>query len=138
GEGKGGGNWTSGEISLTLAEQEGKTLMTYAGQGNLGGPLASVGQRLVDTVGRQLIDQGTKVLAEEIAARHRASPGAATVESTSAAAGASGQLAAAAGASNLSAAGSTAQTRGISSQTIAVVLGVLVVLALVVYFGFLR
>lgn len=72
GEGQGGGNWTSGEISMTLAEQEGKTLMSYSGQGNLGGPLASVGQRLVDSVGRQLIDQGTKILAKEIATRYRA------------------------------------------------------------------
>ena len=72
GEGKGGGNWTSGEISMTLAEEADKTLMSFVGQGNLSGPLASVGQRLVDTVGRQLIDQGTKILATEIAARYHA------------------------------------------------------------------
>ena len=72
GEGKGGGNWTSGEISMTLADQEGKTLMSFEGQGNLSGPLASVGQRLVDTVGRQMIDQGTKILAKEIAERYHA------------------------------------------------------------------
>ncbi len=75
GEGKGGGNWTSGDIALTLTEQDGKTVMSYVGQGNLAGPLASVGQRLVDTVGRQFIDQGTKFLAEEIAARYRAKTG---------------------------------------------------------------
>ena len=72
GEGKGGGNWTSGEISMTLAEEADKTLMSFVGQGNLSGPLASVGQRLVDTVGRQLLDQGTKILAKEIAARYQA------------------------------------------------------------------
>lgn len=72
GNGKGGGNWTSGDMALTLTEQEGKTLLTYGGQGNLGGPLASVGQRLVDTVGRQFIDQATKIFAEEVAARRRA------------------------------------------------------------------
>ena len=75
GEGKGGGNWTSGDIALTLSDQAGKTVMHYAGQGNLAGPLASLGQRLVDTVGRQFIDQGTKFLAEEIATRYRAKTG---------------------------------------------------------------
>ena len=75
GEGKGGGNWTSGEISMTLAEDGDKTLMSFVGQGNLSGPLASIGQRLVDTVGRQLIDQGTRFLAQEISARHRAKLG---------------------------------------------------------------
>lgn len=72
GEGKGGGNWTSGDIALTLTEQDGKTLMSFVCQGYLSGPLASVGQRLVDTVGRQFIDQGTKILAKEIAASYRA------------------------------------------------------------------
>ena len=43
GEGKGGGNWTSGEVNLNLAEEDGKTMMSYAGQGNLSGPLASLG-----------------------------------------------------------------------------------------------
>lgn len=69
GEGKGGGNWTKGEAEVTLAAQEGRTLMTYLGTGNISGQLASVGQRLVDTVGRQLVDQGAKAFADEIAAR---------------------------------------------------------------------
>lgn len=77
GEGKGGGNWTSGEVNLNLAELDGKTTMSYAGQGNLSGPLASLGQRLVDTVGRQFIDQGAKAFAGEIGARHLALVGAA-------------------------------------------------------------
>jgi carbon monoxide dehydrogenase subunit G len=71
GDGKGGGNWTSGELSLTLTEQDGKTLMTYAGTGNLSGPLASVGQRLIDTVGKQFIAHGTKTFADQLAARSR-------------------------------------------------------------------
>lgn len=72
GEGKGGGNWTSGEVALTLTERDGLTEMTYSGQGNLSGPLASLGQRLVDSVGRQFIDQGARIFAEEIAQRHLA------------------------------------------------------------------
>jgi carbon monoxide dehydrogenase subunit G len=69
GEGKGGGNFTSGEVALDLSEREGVTEMAYKGQGNLNGPLASLGQRLVDTVGRQFIDQGAKIFAGEIESR---------------------------------------------------------------------
>lgn len=66
GEGKGGGNYTSGEVTLDLSEEEGGTEMAYKGIGNLNGPLASLGQRLVDTVGRQFIDQGANIFAREI------------------------------------------------------------------------
>jgi uncharacterized protein len=69
GEGKGGGNWTKGEVEVTLSPQEGRTLMNYLGTGNISGQLASVGQRLVDTVGRQFVEQGAKIFAEEIEAR---------------------------------------------------------------------
>lgn len=79
GDGKGGGNWTKGEAELTLTPQDGKTLMNYLGSGNISGPLAGVGQRLVDTVGRQFVDQGAKVFAEEIAARQLAKVGEAPV-----------------------------------------------------------
>lgn len=72
GEGQGGGNQTSGEVSLTLAPHPEGTEMVYAGLGYLSGPLANLGQRLVDTVGRQFIDQGAKLLAVEIGARHLA------------------------------------------------------------------
>lgn len=71
GEGKGGGNIASGEMALTLTAQENKTLIHYEGQGNVGGALASVGQRLIDTVGKQFIAGGTKALAEELAARSK-------------------------------------------------------------------
>ncbi len=71
GDGKGEGNFTSGEAELNLAEQENRTLLSYSGQGNINGRLASLGQRLADTVGRQFIDQGAKAFAEEIAAQQR-------------------------------------------------------------------
>ncbi len=69
GEGKGGANWMSGEMTLTLTAQADQTLMTYAGVGNVGGTLASLGQRLIDTVGKQLVAQGVKAFADELAAR---------------------------------------------------------------------
>ncbi len=80
GDGKGGGNFTSGEVQLTLMPQGEQTLMNYIGQGNINGQLASVGQRLVDTVGRQLTDQGAKAFAEEIAQLRREKMGLPTVE----------------------------------------------------------
>ncbi len=67
--GTGGGNWTTGEVILKLNPVEHATEMAYSGQGNLNGPLASLGQRLVDTVGKQFIDQGAQVLAQEIEKR---------------------------------------------------------------------
>lgn len=69
GEGKGGGNWLGGEVALTLTDQGGKTLIMYEGSGNVNGPLASLGQRMIDTVGKQFIANGTKALAEELSAR---------------------------------------------------------------------
>lgn len=69
GEGKGGGNFTSGEVVLDLLDGDGVTEMAYNGVGNLNGPLASLGQRLVDTVGKSFIDQGAKIFAEEIESR---------------------------------------------------------------------
>ncbi len=71
GDGKGGGNFTSGTAELTLEQQGEQTLMNYLGQGNISGPLASVGQRLADTVGRQMVDQGAQAFAQEIAAQRR-------------------------------------------------------------------
>ncbi len=69
GEGKGGGDWTSGDMALTLTEQSEKTLLAYEGSGNVSGKLASVGQRLIDTVGKHFVQHGTKALAEELNAR---------------------------------------------------------------------
>src|SRR5574341_1311010 len=72
GEGKGSGNFLNGEITMTLLDQGGKTLLKYEGSGNVAGALASVGQRLIDTVGKQFIAAGTKALAEELATHSRA------------------------------------------------------------------
>ncbi|MCC7161954.1 MAG: hypothetical protein IT331_05650 [Anaerolineae bacterium] len=74
GEGKGGGNFTSGEVILDLLDGKGVTEMAYNGVGNLNGPLASLGQRLVDTVGKSFVDQGAKIFAGEIEARVAAAP----------------------------------------------------------------
>lgn len=66
--GTGGGNRANGDITLTLGQgQDGGTRLDYEAQGNMTGPLANLGQRLVDSVGRQFIDQGVRALSEELA-----------------------------------------------------------------------
>ncbi len=69
GEGKGGGNSLGGQVAVTLGDQGAKTLLAYEGSGNVNGPLASLGQRMIDTVGKQFIANGIKALAEELSAR---------------------------------------------------------------------
>ncbi len=66
-EGKGSGNGMGGELALTLTPQGDKTLLTYVGTGNVTGSIASLGQRLIDTVGRQFVANAAKALAEELA-----------------------------------------------------------------------
>jgi uncharacterized protein len=54
---------------VDLAEQDGKTVLTYSGDAQIGGMLASVGQRLIEGASKQLINQSLKALVEQIAAR---------------------------------------------------------------------
>lgn len=73
--GIGGGNRANGDITLTLAgDQHGGTQLDYDAQGNMTGPLANLGQRLVDSVGRQFIDQGVRALSEELAGQTPRTP----------------------------------------------------------------
>jgi carbon monoxide dehydrogenase subunit G len=52
-----------------LEEQDGKTLLRYGGEAQIGGVLASVGQRLIEGASRQLINQSLKALTEQVAQR---------------------------------------------------------------------
>lgn len=71
-----------GSGTVDLEEQDGKTLLTYGGDADIGGTLASVGQRLIEGASRQLLNQSLKALAAQIAERADASAaaGAATEE----------------------------------------------------------
>ncbi len=73
-EGLGGGNQMHGEVMITLRPVAGRTMLDYQGQGNLTGPLAPVGQTLVDTVARQFIEQGAQALAHELGEPRSANP----------------------------------------------------------------
>lgn len=69
-EGKGNPGWARGSGHVQLADQtDGTTLMTYEGDVNIGGRLASVGQRLIDSVSKSLIRQGLETLNQALQAR---------------------------------------------------------------------
>ncbi len=74
-QGSGAGNRASGQAVINLRALGNTTELAYDGQGSVSGPLASAGQRLVDTIGRQFIDQGAQARAAELAgAQTRAAP----------------------------------------------------------------
>jgi carbon monoxide dehydrogenase subunit G len=69
-EGKGAPGFATGVGRVQLAElEDGRTLMRYQGEIQIGGKLASVGQRLIDTAGKSLIRQGLEALDLALQAR---------------------------------------------------------------------
>ena len=56
-EGSGTTGFVRGDGLLTLAEKDGKTLIEVQGTYQVGGTIASVGQRLVDVAARMLVGQ---------------------------------------------------------------------------------
>ena len=58
----------TGEATFSLAAQDGGTLMTYGGEGEIGGLVAGVGQRILKGVAKHLIKQFFTALRKEIAA----------------------------------------------------------------------
>ena len=72
-EGRGKPGFMKGQGDVNLVDQgESGTLMQYAGEVQIGGKLAAVGQRLIDTVSKSIISQAFEtldnVLAERVAA----------------------------------------------------------------------
>lgn len=65
GKGKVGFLKGSGDVELTDLGDE-KTLMKYSGEVQIGGRVASVGQRLFDTVSKSMIKQGLEKLNESL------------------------------------------------------------------------
>ena len=69
-EGKGGPGFVKGTGHVQLIEQPGgKTLMKYTGDLQVGGKLASTGQRMIDTVSKSMIRQGLETLDRALQAR---------------------------------------------------------------------
>jgi carbon monoxide dehydrogenase subunit G len=69
-EGKGKPGFLKGSGDVQLLEQTGaQTLMKYAGEVQIGGRLASVGQRMIDTVSKSMIKQGLETLNQALQKR---------------------------------------------------------------------
>ena len=59
------------EGNITLEEQDGSTVMHYVGDAQIGGRIASVGQRLLDSSARSLTRQGLQAIDALIQARQQ-------------------------------------------------------------------
>ena len=69
-EGKGKPGFINGTGNVNLIDQgDGTTLMKYDGEMQIGGRLASVGQRLLDTTSKSMIRQGLETLNKALQAR---------------------------------------------------------------------
>lgn len=58
-----------GAGTVDLSEEDGKTILKYSGDAQIGGMLASVGQRLIEGASKQMINQSVKALIEQITQR---------------------------------------------------------------------
>jgi uncharacterized protein len=63
-DGKGAPGFVKANGQLQLEARDGQTFMAYDGQAQVGGRIASVGQRLVDSAARSIIRQSLEVLNE--------------------------------------------------------------------------
>lgn len=68
--GKGAAGFGQGIGNVLLVEQgPDETLLKYSGELNIGGKLAGVGQRLIDSVGRSIINKGLATLDQTLQQR---------------------------------------------------------------------
>ena len=65
-EGQGPGGFVNGDVTISLSANEEGTLMNYEGTATVGGKIASIGQRLVETGAKIIIKQGFKALRKEV------------------------------------------------------------------------
>ena len=72
-DGKGAVGFTRGTATVQLAdESDGGTLMTYTSDVHIGGRIAAVGQRLMESVSRMMMRQALDALNKELQARLQA------------------------------------------------------------------
>jgi hypothetical protein len=67
-DGKGKQGFIKGSGTIELEEKDGQTLLTYSGDVQVGGPLASVGQRMIDGAAKMMIGQFFTAMEAEIKA----------------------------------------------------------------------
>ena len=65
-EGSGGGGFINGEANVTLVEEDGKTTVQVDGDSHVGGPVARVGQRMMDSVAKTMMDRFFGCLQEAV------------------------------------------------------------------------
>jgi uncharacterized protein len=69
-EGKGAAGFAKGLGNVLLVEQgPDKTLLKYTGELNIGGKLAAIGQRLIESVGKSMINNGMTTLDKQLQQR---------------------------------------------------------------------
>ena len=69
-DGKGAVGFSRGTASVDLKDQtDGGTLLEYRSEVQIGGRIASVGQRLIESVGRMMMKQALEALDRELRAR---------------------------------------------------------------------
>ena len=68
-EGQGPGGFVNGDVQISLAANDEGTMMAYEGTATVGGKIASIGQRLVETGAKIIIKQGFKALRNEVESR---------------------------------------------------------------------
>ena len=69
-DGKGGVGFTTGDARIELQEQPGpQTIMNYTSDVQIGGRIASVGQRLLESVGKMMTKQALEALNRELRSR---------------------------------------------------------------------
>jgi carbon monoxide dehydrogenase subunit G len=66
-DGSGTPGFVKGEATIDLQEEDGKTVMSYDADTQVGGLIANVGQRMIGGVAKMLINQSLKKLTEELA-----------------------------------------------------------------------
>src|SRR5688572_4699774 len=73
GDGRGKPGFAKGEGLVQLEEgPDGTTKMRYTADAQVGGPVAGIGQRLIDGAAKSIINQSLKALNAELEARHAA------------------------------------------------------------------
>lgn len=72
--GQGAPGHLSGAGTLHLAPNDAGTLMTYQGEVQVGGRIASLGQRLIESTAKSMIRQGLKALDDQLVQRAQPAP----------------------------------------------------------------
>jgi len=68
-EGQGSGGFLKGEGTLTLTGNGSETLISYTGEAQVGGLFASVGQRMILSAARQVVEQFFQAFSKQVPAQ---------------------------------------------------------------------